>query len=123
VIYGFNSDQPFEPASMTKMMTEYLVLEAIAENRLSWDDVLTASDYVHYLGKYGGSRVFLGQAEKRTVRELFAAMAIYSANDATVMLAERIAGSETNFVHMMNEKAKEFGMKNTHFLTSTGYPL
>jgi len=122
VLYEFNADQPLPPASMTKMMTEYLILDAISKGNLSWDDVVTTSEYGHFLGKHGGSRVFLGNGEKRTVRELFSAMAIYSANDATAMLAEKLAGSETNFVNMMNEKAKEFGMKNTHFVTSSGFP-
>lgn len=122
VLFEINADQPFEPASMTKMMTEYLVMEAIKEGRIKWDQVATASDYVYFLGKNGGSRVFLAKGEKRTVRELFEAMAIYSGNDATVMLAELVAGSETNFVNLMNEKAKEFGMTNTHFVTSTGFP-
>lgn len=122
VLYEMNSQEPFAPASMTKMMTEYLILDAIKKGKISWDDVATADDYVFFMGKNGGSRVFLNKGEKRTVRELFSAMAIYSANDATVMLAELLAGSETAFVQMMNEKAKEFGMKNTHFVTSSGFP-
>ncbi len=122
VLFAQNADQPLPPASMTKMMTEYLILEAISEGKLSWDDVATASDYVYFLGREGGSRVFIGQGEKYTIKELFAAMAIFSANDATVMLAERLAGSETNFVNLMNQKADEFGMKNTHFVTSSGFP-
>lgn len=122
VLYVQNAEQPLPPASMTKMMTEYLVLEAIKEGKLSWDDVATASDYVYFMGREGGSRVFIGQGEKYTIKELFAAMAIFSANDATVMLAERLAGSETNFVNLMNQKASEFGMKNTHFVTSSGFP-
>lgn len=122
VLYAQNADMPLPPASMTKMMTEYLILEAISNGKLSWDDIGIASEYVFFLGKEGGSRVYLGQGEKHTVRELFAAMAIYSANDATVMLAEMLAGSETNFVNLMNQKAKEFGMNNTHFITSSGYP-
>lgn len=122
VLYEMNGQEPFAPASMTKMMTEYLILDAIKKGKISWDDVATADDYVFFMGKNGGSRVFLNKGEKRTVRELFSAMAIYSANDATVMLAELLAGSETAFVQMMNEKAKEFGMKNTHFVTSSGFP-
>lgn len=122
VIYSQNSDQPLPPASMTKMMTEYLVLEAINSGKISWDDYVTVSDYAHWMGKFGGSRVFLALGEKRTVKDLMYAMAVYSANDATVALAEYVAGTETNFVNLMNEKAKEFGMEQTHFLTSTGYP-
>lgn len=122
VLYEQNAQKPLPPASMTKMMTEYLILDAISTGKISWDDVAMASDYVFFLGKEGGSRVFLGNGEKRTIRELFGAMAIFSANDATVMLAEHLAGSETNFVNLMNQKAQEFGMKNTHFITSSGFP-
>ncbi|MFT9486715.1 MAG: D-alanyl-D-alanine carboxypeptidase family protein [Tepidibacillus sp.] len=122
ILYEQNADEPLPPASMTKMMTEYLVLEEIATGKLKWDDVVTASDYAHWLGVGGGSRVFLALGEKRTVKELMYAMTVYSANDATVALAEHLAGSETNFVQMMNEKAKELGMTTAHFSTSTGYP-
>jgi len=123
ILYSQNPDEPLPPASMTKMMTEYLLLDAINSGKASWDDVVTASEYAHWMGKYGGSRVYLAQGEQRTVRELMYAMAVYSANDATVALAEYVAGSETNFVNLMNEKAAEFGMTETHFLTSTGYPV
>lgn len=123
ILYSENPDEPLPPASMTKMMTEYLLLEAINSGKASWDDVVTASEYAHWMGKYGGSRVYLAQGEQRTVKELMDAVAVYSANDATVALAEYVAGSETNFVNMMNEKAAQFGMTETHFLTSTGYPV
>ncbi|WP_176717306.1 D-alanyl-D-alanine carboxypeptidase family protein [Vulcanibacillus modesticaldus] len=123
ILYGKNIDQPLPPASMTKMMTEYIVLEYIASGKVKWDDIVTASEYANWMGKYGGSRVFLGLGEKRTIKELVDAMAIYSANDATVALAEHLAGSESNFVEIMNRKAKELGMNQTHFLTSTGYPI
>jgi len=122
ILYSKEPDIPLPPASMTKMMTEYLILEAIAVGKIDWDDVVTAGEYAHWMGKYGGSRVFLALGEKRTVEELMYAMAVYSANDATVALAEYVAGSETDFVHLMNQKAKEFGMTQTHFLNSTGYP-
>lgn len=122
ILYDYNANQPLPPASMTKMMTEYLLLEAINQGKISWDDVTTASDYVYFLGREGGSRVYIGKGEKYTVRELFEAMSVYSANDATVMLAEYLAGSETNFVKMMNQRAQEWGMTGTHFITSTGYP-
>lgn len=122
ILYSKESDIPLQPASMTKMMTEYLILEAISSGKIKWDDVVTASEYAHWMGKDGGSRVFLALGEKRTVKELMYAMAVYSANDATVALAEYLSGSETNFVNLMNEKAKEFGMTQTHFLNSTGFP-
>ncbi len=122
ILYEQNANQPLPPASMTKMMTEYLLLEAISEGKIAWDDVTVASEYVFFLGREGGSRAFIGQGEKYTVRQLFEAMAVFSANDATVMLTEHFAGSETNFVNMMNQRAKEWGMNNTHFITSTGFP-
>lgn len=123
VLYKLNEDIPLPPASMTKMMTELLVWEAIKEGKISWDQVVKTSEYGYYMARINdSSRVFLNLGEERTVEELYNAMAIYSANDATVMLAEVIAGSEENFVRMMNEKAEELGMKNTHFLTSTGFP-
>ncbi|WRO23686.1 D-alanyl-D-alanine carboxypeptidase [Metallumcola ferriviriculae] len=122
ILYQENIDTPMPPASMTKMMTEYLVLEAIKDKTITWDDIVTTSDYGFFLGRYGGSRVFLNEKERRTVRELYEAMAIYSANDATAMLAEHIASTETAFVELMNEKGQELGMKDSNFITSTGLP-
>ncbi len=104
---------------MTKMMTEYLVLEAIEQGKISWEQKVKVSDAAASLE---GSQVWLYPGEERTVKELFTAMAVYSANDATVALAELIGGSETGFVQMMNEKAKAIGMRNTNFVTSSGYP-
>lgn len=119
VLYAYNAQQPLPPASMTKMMTEYLVLEAIEKGTITWDQKVRVSEAAASLE---GSQVWLYPGEERTVRELFTAMAVYSANDATVALAELLAGNETAFVQMMNEKAREMGMKNTHFVTSSGYP-
>jgi len=119
VLYAYNAQQPLPPASMTKMMTEYLVLEAIEKGTITWDQKVRVSEAAASLE---GSQVWLYPGEERTVRELFTAMAVYSANDATVALAELLAGNETAFVQMMNEKASEMGMKNTHFVTSSGYP-
>ena len=122
ILYKYNENLPLPPASMTKMMTEYLVLEAIKQGRISWDDRVTTDEYGFWMGRHGGSRVFLNLGEVRTVRELYTAMAVYSANDATVMLAKHVAGSEAAFVEQMNKKAKELGMTHTHFVTSTGFP-
>lgn len=122
VLYKMNENEALPPASMTKMMTELLTLEAIKSGKISWDDKVTTSEYGHWMGRYGGSRVYLGLGEIRTVRELYEAMAIYSANDATVMLAEHISGTEENFVALMNQKAAELGMENSHFVTSSGFP-
>ncbi|OUM85811.1 MAG: hypothetical protein BAA01_03295 [Bacillus thermozeamaize] len=119
ILYSLNASQALPPASMTKMMTEYLVLEAVQQGKISWDQKVKISEAAASLE---GSQVWLYPGEERTVKELFTAMAVYSANDATVALAELLGGNETEFVHMMNEKAKAMGMKNTHFVTSSGYP-
>lgn len=123
VIFSKNSDIALPPASMSKMMTEYLVLEAIHYGKFDWDTVVTTSPFAHYIASLDGtSRVWLAQGEQRTVEELYTAMAVYSANDATVALAEQVAVTEQSFVQLMNEKAKELGMTNSHFVNSTGLP-
>jgi D-alanyl-D-alanine carboxypeptidase (penicillin-binding protein 5/6) len=123
IIFQKNPDVALPPASMSKMMTEYLVLEGISEGHFDWDTVVSASDTAHFFGGLDGtSRVWLAAGEERTVRELYTALAVYSANDATVALAELVSGSETSFVQLMNEKAQELGMTNTHFVNSTGLP-
>ncbi|RXT09122.1 D-alanyl-D-alanine carboxypeptidase [Ammoniphilus sp. CFH 90114] len=122
ILYKMNENEALPPASMTKMMTELLTLEAVKSGKISWDDKVKTSEYGHWMGRYGGSRVYLGLGEVRTVKELYEAMAIYSANDATVMLAEHISGTEENFAKLMNQKAAEIGMDNSYFVTSTGYP-
>ncbi|WCK54535.1 D-alanyl-D-alanine carboxypeptidase [Aneurinibacillus sp. Ricciae_BoGa-3] len=125
ILYKYNENQAFPPASMTKMMTEYLLWQAIQNHKVSWDQVITADDYAAYIAKAGGSSsaVLLASGEKHTLRELYEGMAIYSANDATVLIAETIAGTEENFVKEMNKKAKEFGMTQTHFATASGFPV
>lgn len=106
---------------MTKMMTEYLLLDAIKAKRVKWDQTYTPSDYVYRLSQDRSlSNVPLRKDGQYTVRELYEAMAIYSANAATVAIAEIIAGSEKNFVRMMNEKGKELGLKDYKFVNSTG---
>ncbi|GGK35872.1 D-alanyl-D-alanine carboxypeptidase [Caldalkalibacillus thermarum] len=123
ILFEKNADLSLPPASMSKMMTEYLVLEALSQGQFDWDTVVVASEYAHYLGGLDGtSRVWLALGEERTVEELYTAMAVYSANDATVALAELVAGSEERFVQMMNEKAAELGMTNSTFVNSTGLP-
>lgn len=117
VLYENNPDDPLAPASMTKMMTEYLVFKTIKEGKLSWDQVITVQENA---ALQKGSRVFLAQGDKHTVEDLYKAMAIGSANDATVQLAETVAGSEEAFAKMMNETAKQLGMTNAHFINSTG---
>ncbi|CAM5798156.1 MULTISPECIES: D-alanyl-D-alanine carboxypeptidase family protein [Brevibacillus] len=123
VLYSLNPDQPLPPASMSKMMTEYLVNEAVKQKKITWDEKVPVSEYAFFIAKMSDSSgVYLNLGESHTVKELYKAMAVLSANDATVLLAEKIAGSEQNFVAMMNKKAQELGMKNTKFLTSTGLP-
>jgi len=123
VLYSHNPDAPLPPASMSKMMTEYLVLEAIKQKKISWDEQVPVSEYAFFIAKMADSAgVYLNMGESFTVKELYKAMAIASANDATVLLAEKVGGSEANFVKMMNEKAKQLGMKNTSYVTSTGLP-
>lgn len=120
VLYEMNADQQMPPASMSKMMTEYLVMEEIKSGKRSWDDIVNPSQYaVDVIG----SGQLIGPNEKYTIRDLYAAMAIYSANDATVALAETIGGTEENFVNMMNETAKKMGFnENSFFINSTGLP-
>jgi D-alanyl-D-alanine carboxypeptidase (penicillin-binding protein 5/6) len=123
VLYSNNADLPLPPASMTKMMTEYLVLEALKQKKISWDEQVPVSEYAFFIARKSDSAgVYLNMGESHSVKELYKAMAVVSANDATVLLAEKVGGSEANFVKMMNEKAKALGMKNTSFVTSTGLP-
>ncbi|WEK54315.1 MAG: D-alanyl-D-alanine carboxypeptidase [Candidatus Cohnella colombiensis] len=117
VLYQHDIDTPMAPASMSKMMTEFLVFKAVEEGRLSWDDVVTVQENASL---QIGSRIYLAKGDKHTIRELYIAMAVYSANDATVQLAETVAGSEEQFAQLMNETAAELGMTNSHFINSTG---
>lgn len=122
IIYQKNVDEALPVASMTKMMTEYLLLEAIEEGKLDWSKEVILSDYAQAVSqKYPElSNVPMRKQEPYTIKELYEAMAIYSANGATIALAEAIAGSETKFVEMMNAKAEEIGLENYNFVNSTG---
>ncbi|WP_438286910.1 D-alanyl-D-alanine carboxypeptidase family protein [Paenibacillus hubeiensis] len=117
VLLNVNANEAMPPASMTKMMTEYIVAEQVKQGKFSWDDVVEVKDNA---AKSIGSRIFLAKGDKHTVKELYIAMAVGSANDATVALAEYVAGSEAEFVKMMNEEAQRMGMKDTYFINSTG---
>lgn len=119
VLFEKNSHQALPPASITKVMTMLLVMEAIDLGKISWSDPVTISEYA---ASMGGSQIFLEQGERMTVHDLFKAMAISSANDAAVALAEYLGGTEKNFVQMMNNKAKELGLKNTQFQNANGLP-
>jgi len=123
VLYQNNADVALPPASMTKMMTEYLVLEAVKNKKIKWDEPVPVSEYAFFIARMSDSAgVYLNMGESHTVKELYKAMAIASANDATVLLAEKVGGSEQAFVKMMNDKAKQLGMTNTYFATSSGLP-
>lgn len=117
VLYSSKENEKLYPASTTKIMTMILMFEAINKGTLKWDDVLTCSAYA---ASMGGSQVYLEEGEKMSVSDLFKAISIASANDACVMVGERIAGSNDGFVKMMNEKAKELNLVNTHFVNATG---
>ena len=117
VLLSQNPDQKLYPASVTKIMTMLLVAEALDSGKISFDDKVTAStDAV----KKGGSQIWLKEGEVMSVDELYKAMAVYSANDACAAIAEHVAGSEDAFIVMMNERAAQLGMKNTHFENCTG---
>ena len=117
VLYESNADQHLAPASITKIMSLILVMEAIEEGKLSLEDKITASDHA---ASMGGSQIWLEPGEVMTVDELLRATVIASANDATVALAEAVSGSEEVFVEKMNKKAKELGMNDTNFINSYG---
>lgn len=119
VLYEMNADSPIPPASLTKIMTLLIVMEAIKDGRLKWDDIVTASTKAH---KMTGSVIFLADGERATVEQLVETVAIYSANDSAVALAEHIAVTEESFVDLMNDKARDLGLKNTRFLNVTGLP-
>lgn len=119
LIYAVNEHEQLEPASVTKVMTLLLVMEAIDDGRLSYDDTLTASDHA---ASMGGRQVYLKAGEQMTVRDLLKAVCLASGNDAAVCLAEGVAGSEESFVARMNERAAELGMNDTHFCNCTGLP-
>lgn len=117
VLYESNAEVRLAPASITKIMTLVLVMEAIESGRLSLDDKITASDHA---ASMGGSQIWLEPGEVMTVNDLLKATVIASANDATVALAEAVSGSEEVFVKLMNEKADALGMESTHFVNSYG---
>ena len=117
ILYEANADEKLPPASITKIMSLLLVMEAIDSGKMSVEDVITASEHACSMG---GSQIWLEPGEAMTVDDLLKAAVIASANDATVALGEQIAGSEEGFVAMMNARAKELGMTNTNFINATG---
>lgn len=117
VLYEMNADEALPPASVTKIMTLLLVMEAIDAGILKLDDMLTCSANA---ASMGGSQVYLEEGEEMSVEELIKCVVISSANDAALMLAEAVAGSEESFVDRMNQRAQELGMKNTNFENTNG---
>lgn len=117
VLYEKNIDEKYAPASMTKMMSLLLIMENIDNRNLRMGEVIKVSKNAAGMG---GSQIFLKENEEMTVEDLLKGITIGSANDATVALAERIGGTESAFVELMNKKAKELGLKNTNFKNATG---
>lgn len=121
ILFSKNVDIKLPPASMTKMMTEYLVLESINEGNISWDTTTQISDYAYSISANTSfSGIGLRQNQDYTVRQLYEGMAIISDNATTIALAELVSGSETEFVKMMNQKGEELGLKDFKFVNSTG---
>lgn len=117
VIYAKHETDKLYPASMTKMMGLLLIFEALHKKQLNWDDQVSASEYA---ASMGGSQVYLEPGETMSVTDMVKSICIASANDAMVAMGEKIAGSNDRFVAMMNEKAKELKLANTHFANATG---
>lgn len=117
IIYEKNKDEKVPVASMTKMVAQIIILENIEKGTLTWNEKIKVSSNAAGMG---GSQIWLQPGEEMTVRDLMKGITMASANDATVALAERIAGTEEAFVQQMNEKVKELGLKNTHFVNPTG---
>ena len=117
VLFEQNADEALPPASVTKVMTLLIVMEAIAQNKLSLSDTVTASAHACSMG---GSQIYLEEGEQMSVEDMLKSVVIASANDAAVALAEHIAGTEEAFVALMNKRAEELGMKNTHFENTNG---
>ncbi len=117
VLYEQNAHEPLAPASVTKVMTLLLIMEAIDSGKIGWDDTVTASEAA---AAKGGSQVYLKVGETMSVSDMVKSIAVSSANDCACAMAEHLAGSEAAFVEMMNSRAKELGMNDTNFVNCTG---
>ncbi|MGM9522906.1 MAG: D-alanyl-D-alanine carboxypeptidase family protein [Faecousia sp.] len=117
ILYEKNAHEKLAPASVTKVMTLLLVMEALDSGRISWDDMVTASETA--AGK-GGSQVYLEVGEQMSMDEMLKSVVVSSANDCATALAEHVAGSEAAFVERMNARAAELGLEDTHFVNCTG---
>lgn len=117
IIYEKNSHEKLAPASMTKMMSMLLIVETIEDGKLSWNQMITTSENASSMG---GSQILLETGEKMSVEDLFKGIAVASGNDAVVALSEAVAGTEEEFVNMMNQRAKELGLEDTNFKNPHG---
>ena len=117
VLYEKNAHEALAPASVTKVMTMLLIMEAIDSGKIRWEDSVTASEAA---AAKGGSQVYLKVGETMSVADMVKSIAVSSANDCACAMAEHLAGSESAFVELMNRRAEELGMKDTHFVNCTG---
>ncbi len=117
LLYEQDPHTPLAPASVTKVMTMLLIMEAIDQGRIQWDDMVTASESA---AAKGGSQIYLKVGERMSVSDMVKSIAVSSANDCACAMAEHLAGSEAAFVELMNKRAKELGMDNTNFVNCTG---
>ena len=117
ILYEQNPQEALAPASVTKVMTMLLIMEAIDSGKISWDDTVTASEAA---AAKGGSQIYLKAGESMSVSDMVKSIAVSSANDCACAMAEHLAGSESAFVELMNQKAQELGMTDTHFVNCTG---
>ena len=117
VLYEKNAHEPLAPASVTKVMTMLLIMEAIDSGKIGWNDTVTASETA---AAKGGSQVYLKAGETMSVSDMVKSIAVSSANDCACAMAEHLAGSEGAFVAQMNKRAQELGMEHTHFVNCTG---
>lgn len=117
VLYEVNSHQRLHPASVTKVMTLLLIMEALDSGKISMDDTVTASANA---ASKGGSQIYLEEGEQMSMDEMLKSVVVSSANDCAVALAEHLCGSESAFVELMNERARELGMEDTNFVNCTG---
>ena len=117
IVFQKEMDKEVSVASMTKMVAQILILDAIRNEKISWDDVVTVSQNA---ADMGGSQIYLSVGEKISIKDLMKGISMASANDATVQMAEVLAGSEDAFVKLMNEKVQDLGLKHTVFKNCTG---
>ena len=117
VLYALNEHEQLRPASVTKVMTILLIMEAIDSGKISLDDMVGCSERAR---KMGGSQIWLNETEKLSVNDMLKAICVVSANDCCVAMSEFVAGSEEGFVEMMNARAKELGMNDTTFKNCHG---